>query len=56
VKDYEVSMNVTGVVVYRVRANSPQDAMDLVMRGEHDDMDFSDWVEDADSLEVVELE
>lgn len=55
-KDYEVSMNVEGVVVYRVRANSPKEAAQLVLQGEHDDMDFSDWAEDEETLEVVELD
>lgn len=57
-KDYEVYIDITGVVVYRVRANSPEEAKELVMQGQHDDMDLSEWTEDLDSnnYEVVELE
>jgi hypothetical protein len=57
-KDYEVYIDITGVVVYRVLADSPQDAIERVMQGEYDDMDLSEWTEDLDSnnFEVVELD
>jgi hypothetical protein len=53
-KNYDVFIDVTGVIIYQVRANSPEEAVELVQRGDFDDYDFQEWSENPDSLEVVE--
>jgi hypothetical protein len=55
-KNYDVFIDVTGVIIYQVRANSPEEAEELVRCGDFDDFDFQTYEEDPDSLEVVERE
>jgi hypothetical protein len=55
-KDYDVFIDVKGIIRYQVQANSPEEAEELVRSGDYVDYDFTEWTEDPHTIEVVECE
>ena len=54
-KDYDVYVDIVGTIVYRVSANSQEEALDQISQGNYDDMDLHSWDESGEP-EVIEVE